>query len=959
MKREREEHDLSGTSQEQPAVMDITAPLEPASEVTLVEKPSGPPPEITLVEQPSGPASEATLIEKPNSPSSENTLVEPISPPAGSGSFGRQQPGPIGQPASSSSGDRFERRHKLGEGGQGEVWLAFDPKLDRYVALKEIKPGLHGSRDVVSGFRNEAKLTGELEHPNIVTVYEAEHMQESAGARPKGSAPFYVMRVFGNRNLMKAITEFYARERTAEAQALQTALSNVQTKPTAEHRQQLRAALEQFAFDEQHPSDARLREAIRSYLDDPQALDGRSLHDAVRELHSGTWSAESERTLRELLRRFIHICNAVAYAHSRGLIHRDLKPQNVMLGGYGETLVVDWGLAKVVGRDELHANGSEGTVSSVPGADETAMGSIKGTLAYMPPEQARGEITSLGPRSDIYSLGGILYALLTGQPPVTSRNPREILDAVKAGRFPKPTERNPHVPKPLEAVCLKALAKEPLDRYGTALDLAADVARWLDDEPVSAWPEPFTIRAKRWVKSHQTAVTSTAAAILMATVTLSVMFAVVTGQKAEIAKSLQRETEASQRERDAKLLAQNNERRAIAGEKEAKLQRDAATTARQLAEANAKVATEQSQLALSTLNSVIFDLQGSLKNVPGGATVRNRLLTKVLPQLDKVSTQFVQKSSVDRNTMAALIELADTILQLGSTDGSSAPHSAGCPPLPNGEADPNMQASRPLHDQSAVLTAERLYQRAHEIGKQLAAANPNDTKASRYLSGSFDRLGDVFVQLGRTADALTQYQAGMKIRRVLADADPDDVQKQRDLLVSFNKIGDVFLQLGRTDDALTQFQAYEKLCRVLADADPNDAQKQRDLWVSFVKFGDVFRDLGRTTDALTQFQDGLKISRVLAEADPNDTQKQRDLASSCVRLGDVFLMLGRTDDALTQIQDGLKIRRVLAEADPNDAQKQRDLAVSFERLGQISLSLGKTDDALRYFSDELVIAERR
>ncbi len=90
---------------------------------------------------------------------------------------------------------------------QGEVWLAFDPKLDRYVALKEIKPGLHGSRDIVSGFRNEAKLTDELEHPNVVTVYEAEHMHESVGIRPKGSAPFYVMRAFGNCNLMKAISE--------------------------------------------------------------------------------------------------------------------------------------------------------------------------------------------------------------------------------------------------------------------------------------------------------------------------------------------------------------------------------------------------------------------------------------------------------------------------------------------------------------------------------------------------------------------------------------------------------------------------------------------------------------------------------------------------------------------------------------------------------------------------------
>ena len=612
--------------------------------------------------------------------SSEDAVEEPPSgQQAASGSAGF--PG-AAHSSQRAGGQRFQRRHKLGEGGQGEVWLAFDPKLGRYVALKEIKPGLTGSQATVSGFRHEARLTGELEHPNIVAVYDAEDVEDSNAPPQAGQAPFYVMRVFGNRHIMKAISEFYVRPRSAADHGLLNSLNAVQKQPSDDNRQRLREALAAFPFNDQQACDRRLKEAVESYLDDPQALDGRSLHDAVRDLHADPWSPDSERTLRELLRRFIHVCNAIGYAHSRGLIHRDLKPQNVMLGGFGETLVVDWGLAKVVGRDDLHADGGEGTVSAVRGSDQTIAGSIKGTPQYMPPEQARGDVTSLGPKSDIYSLGAILYALLTGRPPVTGNSAHEILEKVKDARLDPPTAHNPQAPKPLEAVCLKALSEKPLDRYQTAQELAADVARWLDDEPVTAWPEPFTIRARRWVKRHQTLVASTAAAVLMAAVTLSVMFVVVTGQNEQLAQ-LNRDLDSSNqqleeknteltasidRETAARQLAQQNEQRAIAGEELARQNEARAVTGEELAKANAATATAQSNLALSTLNSVIFNLQRSLKNVAGGAAVRRQLLSTVLPQLEQVSTEFADKSAVDRNTMAALIALGDVVLQLGTSD---------------------------------------------------------------------------------------------------------------------------------------------------------------------------------------------------------------------------------------------------------------------------------------------------
>lgn len=251
---------------------------------------------------------------------------------------------------------------------------------------------------------------------------------------------------------------------------------------------------------------------------------GKRLEDAIQEFHSASMSqSEHNLELQRLLRCFLTVCETIAYAHSRGIIHRDLKPANIMLGEYGETLVVDWGLAKIIGSadDVMESWSSAIRPEMLDSISETRAGDMKGTLAYMSSEQAQGKWDKVNSASDIYSLGAILYTLLTGQRAFPGRDDYVIYRNVLAGRFASPRQVSWQVPQALEKICLKAMQLEPTRRYATATELANDIEHWLADEPVTAWREPWYYRLRRWCKRHATALVSTGAAMLVAIVGLT------------------------------------------------------------------------------------------------------------------------------------------------------------------------------------------------------------------------------------------------------------------------------------------------------------------------------------------------------------------------------------------------------------------------------------------------------
>lgn len=684
---------------------------------------------------------------------------------------------------------------------------------------------------------------------------------------------------------------------------------------------------------------------------------GESLRQAIATFHASSKrrsNATGTLEFRKLLQRFVAMCDAIAYAHSRGVLHRDLKPDNVMLGKYGETLVVDWGLAKALGKRDTPDDGpdsDEHILAPISGGDvaETQMGTALGTPGYLSPEQATGRIESLGAATDIYSLGATLYHLLVNRPPVRGDDLRTVLARTERGEFKPPREIDARVPRGLEAICLKALALRPEDRYPTARALADDVEQWLADEPVSALREGPIMRIGRWMRKHRAIVGSIAAAIIVVAAVASV--AAVSIERAR---------------REAASLAEANGQLATRNEQLADTER----AAKEQAEQSAREADRQRDLALDTLNALVYDVQDQLVNRAGMQELRRRLLDTARTNLTKIGRgSDGQRRSVDRLSAAALVKTGDVFAALGALDDAATLYREAADALTASlAADANDEWARQalsvaqnqlgdiLQQQGDMPAARALFEQSLAHRKALVAAKPDDAGGQRDVVSSSNRLAEVMRQQGDLAASRALYEQGLEITTKIATSRPGDRQAQRDMAIAYSRLGDVLRRQGDLATAEEYFRRDLEISGKLAEIDPDDMQAKRDLVIAQNRIGDLLMETDPSA-ARAFYEQGLSICQGLVEADPNDVAVQRDLSIASTNLGDVAAKLQDWPAAREQFERALAMNRTCAEKNPTSARAKRDVSVVSERLGDVMMQLGNRAAALKHYELALTTSE--
>jgi eukaryotic-like serine/threonine-protein kinase len=638
---------------------------------------------------------------------------------------------------------------------------------------------------------------------------------------------------------------------------------------------------------------------------------GDSLAHAINRFHDpdGPFVDPTKRTLqlRELLGRFLDVCNALAYAHSRGVLHRDLKPGNVMLGPFGETLVVDWGLALPLERVPEGHESPQGAVKSTK-ADSAALpreqGAIIGTPAYMPPEQAEGANDRLGPRSDVYGLGAILYDLLTGKRPVEGTSLEQILHRVGHGEIKPPRQVRPEIPAALEAVCLKALALKPEDRYPTTRALAADVKAWLADEPVSARRDPFAERARRWAKRNRIAVTAAAVALLVGLVGLGAVAAVQTKARNDLAI------------KNNELDRKNNEL------DHKNLELSVANKAKDEQRQRAEDREAQAIAAVKKFGDVIAN-EPELKKTPALEELRKRLLKEPLAFFRELHDRL----QVDRDTRPESLErLAQASFDLG-------------------------ELTNEIGDKQDALIAHR---EGLAIRQKLADAKPAFTKFQSDLAASHHYIGNLLSNTGKPAEALTAYDSALAIHQKLADANPSITMFQSNLAASHNNVGLLLRATGKPAEALKAYGSSLAIRQKLADANPTAAAFQSDLAMSHLNIGTLLSETGRTAESLKAHESVLAIWQKLADANPTVTQFQRDLAMSQYNTALLLRATGKPAEGLKILESALATWRKLADANPTVTQFQSDLARCQLAIASLLRVNGKPAEALKAYDPAIV-----
>ncbi len=594
-------------------------------------------------------------------------------------------------------------------------------------------------------------------------------------------------------------------------------------------------------------------------------VDGPSLSHMMKET---TLSSRNSATL------LIPVARAIQYSHDKGVLHRDLKPQNILLSQTGVPKVADFGLAKRLDAED---------------ADKTRTGIILGTPGYMAPEQAHNT-DAVGPQTDVYALGCILYYLITGKAPFTAPTPFETVRQLLLNDPVAPSKLQDGLDQDIETICLKALEKELPKRYQSAAEFADELQRFLDGKPIVARAITRTERVQKWCKRNpKVAVLSGIAASLLACLLFGGMItsAVIWNQKKEVVAANVIAVENA-------LTAKKNEEKAVA--------------AKAVADKNAEAASVQEKNAVDTIKSLTFVVQEKMSGRANLLGLRQELLQTVRNGVDRLEKN--ENNAAQRNMITAGIHsrLGDINMELG-------------------------QPGQAYEEYNKCLAVFKELEKTSE----LPYASINNAKI-------YQNLGDAARQEGNYRLAHEHFSQSLEIRRQSLQQ-TNDTKIRIDVATSLGKLGSLAQARGDLRAAERYIEEALQLRQEVYNQNANDVRSRSEvqgakLVLAKIKFQQGDRDLGLSIlgDAVDDMQD-------LGESLPDSKSTQQNVAMFEAELGVLQLYVDQLDEAKENFESAASTLRILHESEPNDLRIHQELEDALYGLSVTDRQLGNNDNA--------------
>jgi eukaryotic-like serine/threonine-protein kinase len=782
-----------------------------------------------------------------------------------------------------------------------------------------------------AGFLTEVCATDTVLRAEVETLLEAHHQAQSFIEQPAAAqaahlfdtaspevpsgqliGPYRILREIGRGGMGQVYLAERADGQFEQRVALKLIAGGFNSAEVERRFRQERQILASL----NHPNIARL-------LDGGTAQDGR-LYFVMEYIEGEPLDQYCDRLRLNIgarLRLFNTVCAAVEHAHSYLVVHRDLKPGNILITADGTVKLLDFGIAKLLNPELVN-------LTLVPtGAEVRLM-----TPEYASPEQVRGETITRA--SDVYALGVILYELLTGHRPyrLKSRLLHEVARVIceEEPTWPsevasRKTEAEPvsshsefRLPAAslrgdLDNIVLMALRKEPLRRYQSAAQLAEDIRRSLDGEPVSARQDTLGYRTAKFIRRHRFGVAALAAILLTLVVGM-----VATTRQARLAE---------RRFNDVRQLA----------------------------------------------NTFLFTFDGAIERLPGATPARRLIVNTALEYLNRLAREAGGDDALQRELAAAYIKVGDlqgnpNFPNLGDLPGAEqsyrqalalrealAQRAGQSLPARRDLAQSYERVGDILYNHNELTQAERLYQQAREI-REAWAAGHSDRDARSDLAKNYDKLGLARFWQGDTAGARTWYQKGLSLREALATEAPQEYVYSRGRGVSHINLGDAYVQEEKYEQGLAHYEQARQFATRAVALDGANAQAQRDLGMALSKRGEALTWASRLPEALAEHRAALAVRQRLALSDPSNKQAQRDLAISHTLLGVLLAGNRHLAEGQAQVRQAVEIFETMQRSDATNATATDDLLLAYNRLGHL---LGDNAEGLSYLGKALALAEQR